>query len=279
MRASRSTEAYSVFHGTIADMTFPEVAEAAAGGAVVLWALGVIEQHGPHLPLGTDVYMPSELLRRVRRILAAKGVPSVIMPPFYWGVNHVSGLFPGSFVVRPEIMVEVMVDLIKSVRKDGFSTLFCVSGHGDALHNRTIFDGICRGAGASGLAAWFVGEPSFFGRIGIDATHPHALPTRSELDCKRKYVDVHAGEFETSSMWAIYPDLVRDELLPALKPTDFGIDDLTEWRKGGEHTLRKTPQGYLSDPAASNREFGERLMAEHADIVAEAIAAKVNELN
>ena len=42
------------------------------GRAVVLWGLGVIEQHGPHLPLGTDVYMPSELLRRVRKQLARR---------------------------------------------------------------------------------------------------------------------------------------------------------------------------------------------------------------
>jgi creatinine amidohydrolase len=66
----------------------------------------------------------------------------------------------------------------------------------------------------------------------------------------------------------------EDELLPTLRSTDFGIEDLTEWRKGGEHALRKTPQGYLGDPAASNPEFGEQLMAEQADIVAEVIAAK-----
>jgi len=275
MSQQRPIDVYSIFQDTIANMTFPDLARAAADRAVVLWGLGVIEQHGPHLPLGTDVYMPSELLRRVRTILATKGVSSVIMPPFYWGVNQVSGLFPGSFVVRPEIMIELMVDLIKSLKKDSFSTLFCVSGHGDALHNRTIFDGVCRGADESGLNAYFVGAPSFFKRIGIDAASPRALPTKTEIERKGKYFDVHAGAFETSSMWAVHPDLVRDDLLPTLKSTDFGIEDLTEWRKGGEHALRKTPRGYLGDPAASSRELGERLMAEHAEIVAEAIAAKV----
>ena len=275
MSQQRPIDVYSIFQDTIANMTFPDLARAAADRAVVLWGLGVIEQHGPHLPLGTDVYMPSELLRRVRTILATKGVSSVIMPPFYWGVNQVSGLFPGSFVVRPEIMIELMVDLIKSLKKDSFSTLFCVSGHGDALHNRTIFDGVCRGADESGLNAYFVGAPSFFKRIGIDAASARALPTKTEIERKSKYFDVHAGAFETSSMWTVYPDLVRDDLLPTLKSTDFDIEDLTEWRKGGEHALRKTPRGYLGDPAASSRELGERLMAEHAEIVAEAIAAKV----
>jgi creatinine amidohydrolase len=272
-----STDAggYSIFKDTMADMTFPELARAAQGRAVVLWGLGVIEQHGPHLPLGTDVYMPSELLRRVRKQLGEKGVESVIMPPFYWGVNQVSGLFPGSFVVQPETMIELMVDLIKSLKKDSFTRLFCVSGHGDALHNRTIHAGIKRGADESGVKARFVGAPSFFKRLGIEADDPYILPTLREVERPGKFFDVHAGKFETSSMWAVYPELVKDEMLPTLKSTDFGIDDLMEWRKGGEHALRKTPQGFLGDPAASDRAFGEQIMAAHATLVAETIADKV----
>src|SRR3954447_4978007 len=105
---------YSIFRETMADMTFPELAEAAANRAIVLWGLGVIEQHGPHLPLATDVYLPYVLLRQCRQLLAARGIESLLMPPFYWGVNHVTGLFPGSFEVRPAVMLELMVDLIKS---------------------------------------------------------------------------------------------------------------------------------------------------------------------
>jgi creatinine amidohydrolase len=55
MSGRQSGSGYSIFHETMADMTFPELVQAAADRAVVLWGLGVIEQHGPHLPLGTDV--------------------------------------------------------------------------------------------------------------------------------------------------------------------------------------------------------------------------------
>lgn len=269
------SDGYSIFKDTMADMTFPEVARAAERRAVVLWALGVIEQHGPHLPLGTDVYMPSELLRLVRKLLAEKDVESVIAPPFYWGVNQVSRLFPGSFVVRPETMIELMVDMIKSLKKDSFAQLFCVSGHGDALHNLTIHAGVKRGADESGVKAYFVGGPSFFKRIGLKVGDPYTLATAAEVERPGKYFDVHAGKNETSAMWATYPGLVKDEMLPALKSTDFGIDDITEWRKGGEHSLGKTPQGYLGDPAASDRGFGEEIMSAHAASVAAAIADKV----
>lgn len=266
---------YSVFHGTMADMTYLEVADAAREGAVVLWGLGVIEQHGPHLPLATDVYMPYALLRRVASHLSAKGIRNVTMPPFYWGINHVTGLFPGTFEVRPSVMVELMIDLIKSLRKDGFSQLFCVSGHGDAMHNRTMHDGIRQGAAQAGIEAYFVGAPSFFKRIGLDAAgDPHVLATAGEVERKSRFLDVHAGEFETSSMRGFFPDVVRSEALAGLKSTDFGPDDLAEWRKGREHTLRKTPLGYLGDPASSDPEKGRALIFRQATLVADAIAAK-----
>jgi creatinine amidohydrolase len=168
-----------------------------------------------------------------------------------------------------------MVDIIKSLKKDSFAQLFCISGHGDALHNRTIHAGVKRGADESGVKAHFVGGASFFKRIGLEASDPYILATPGEVERPGKYFDVHAGKYETSSMWAIHPDLVKDEMLPALKSTDFVIEDITEWRKGGEHSLRKTPQGYLGDPAASDREFGEQIMAAHAELVAAAIADKV----
>jgi creatinine amidohydrolase len=275
MSGQPSGQGYSIFHETMADMTFPDLVRAAADRAVVLWGLGVIEQHGPHLPLATDVYMPAALLRRVRHLLRAKGVNSVIMPPFYWGVNHVTGMFPGSFEVRPQIMIELMVDLIKSLKKDSFSTLFCVSGHGDALHNRTLLDGLRRGTDESGVKGYFIGAPAFFKRLGCDLDDPCLLPTAAEVERNNAYFDVHAGALETSPMWAIYPDLVRTEILPTLKSTDFGPADMAEWRKGRGEALRKTPAGYLGDPAASDPEMGARIMAEHAALVADAIAAKM----
>lgn len=266
---------YSVFHDTMVDMTYPEVVEAAERGAVLLWGLGVIEEHGPHLPLGTDVYIPAALLRRARQLLKQMGVPSLIMPPFYWGVNQVTGLFPGSFEVRPEIMAELMIDLIKSVKKDGFKNLFCVSGHGDALHNRTILDGVRRGAEAASINAYFVGAPSFVKRLGFDPADPHVLQTASGVEKKGKFLDVHAGESESSCMEHFYPDLVRAGIMRTLRSTDFTIDDLMEWRKGREHALRKTPLGYLGDPAASDANKGGQMLQAQAELVAAAIAAKM----
>jgi len=262
---------YSIFHDTMADMTSPEVEQAARDGATALWALGVIEQHGPHLPLGTDVYIPLSHLRRARQMLAARGIASVIVPPLYWGVNHVTALFPGTFHLRPEIMVEVMVDTFRSLKKDGFQSAFCLSGHGDALHNRTVDAGVLKGRLETGLDAYVVLNAGLVHRLGIDPALPHLVVTPSAPPAGR-FMDVHAGDWETSAFWSEYPDLLREDIVPSLRSTDLLPADLAEWRKGGEHALRKTPAGYLGDPASANPERGRRDLDRDAGMIAEGIA-------
>ena len=64
---------YSVFTGTMADMTWPDVEAQAKGGAVALWGIAVIEEHGPALPLATDTYGSAAITRLVKADLGAKG--------------------------------------------------------------------------------------------------------------------------------------------------------------------------------------------------------------
>lgn len=265
---------YSIFHETMADMTYLEVEELARSGAIVLWALGVIEEHGPHLPLGTDVYLPYATLKRARRLLEARGRKTIILPPFYWGINNVTGSFAGSITVRPETMINLMLDVFQSLRKDGFETVFCLSGQGDALHNQTMVEGITKGRVQTGIRAYMVISTEWFERLAFRAgdscfiTFPFNLP-------ERKYVDVHAGCAETSIIWGLYPELVRKKIIPTLKPTNFGNDDLREWRKGWSNARRKTPLGYLGDPASADPVRGRSIIEEYAGLVADAILKKL----
>ncbi|MGH7390372.1 MAG: creatininase family protein [Candidatus Rokuibacteriota bacterium] len=265
---------YSIFHETMADMTWPEVERAAREGAVLLWGLGVIEQHGPHLPLGVDVYLPQATLKRTRRMLAGRGVPALVIPPFYWGINNVTGSFPGSFTVRPETMAALMLDVFQSVRKDGFETVFCLSGQGDALHNLTMAEAIRKGRVQSGVRAYFVLGAALLERLGLRPDDP-ALLTIPFDPPRGKHVDVHAGNGETSMVWGCYPDLVKADVIPTLKSTDLGVEDLEEWRKGWSNARRKTPLGYLGDPAAADPERGRAIIEMQAALVTEAIVKKL----
>ena len=285
-----------VFADTLAEMTWYEVERAAKEGAVLLWAFGVIEQHGPHLPTGTDVYLPQARLRDVKRALAERGIPALIVPPYYWGVNVVSGAFPASYRVRPELMKELMADVFASFGTDGFRHVFCFSGHGDALHNRTVHEGVGLGRERSGLDISFVVDEALAARLGFAADDPaltlqeneappafkfmqitSSSPISPELPdgAPPRYVDVHAGCWETSMMMCACPGLVREDERVGLKSTDYGPDDLAEWRRGFEHARRKTPLGYLGDPAAATLEQGQRSLARSARLAAEAIERRL----
>jgi len=271
---SPDTGGYSVFHETMADMTYPEIERAAKEGAAVLWALGVIEQHGPHLPLGTDVYIPSAILRIARRALAAKGISAVIAPPFYWGVNHVTGTFPGSFVVRPETMLALLKDVFASLAKDGFGRVFCLSGHGDALHNRTLFEGVKQGGAAAGIDVRMIASEALTRRLGLDPADPCiAVVPPIKAGPPPRHLDIHAGEWETSILLGATPSVVRAELIPGLESTRLGPADLAEWRKGLDDAKRVTPLGYFGDPAAAEAGLGTKLLELEGHAVAEAVSA------
>ena len=266
----------SIFKDTIAELTYGEVDAAIKRGAIALWGLGVIEQHGPHLPTGTDVYIPSARLRIVKAMLAEKGIEALIVPPFYWGVNHVSASFPASIRVRPEIMVEMMADVIESLERDGVHHVFCASGHGDALHNKAIFDGVCKATRADGIQAAFVADKGMFARLGVPLEHPNALATMAEFPTKAAhFIDLHAGDWETSLMLALNPEVVRSEKLGDLAPTNLVAADLVEWRKGHDDARRVTPFGYFGDPAAAKAVRGVADIVREASLISEAIAERL----
>ncbi|UED87890.1 creatininase family protein [Streptomyces profundus] len=267
-----------VLADTLAELTWYEVEAAARRGAVLLWAFGVVEQHGPHLPTGTDVYVPSARLREVRRLLAERDVEALIVPAYYWGVNVVSGSFPASWGVRPELMEQVMADLLAGMARDGFGHVFCFSGHGDALHNRTVHAGVRAGRARSGIDISFVLEPELAERLGLDPDDPcltrHASPPPSPTSGSGE-VDVHAGRWETSLMMHAHPGLVREDVRAQLAPTGLGPDQLAVWRRGYDEARRTTPLGYLGDPASAGREEGQETLRTGAELAADAIEARL----
>src|SRR5262245_7047087 len=114
---------------TMAEMTAIAVQAAARRGATALLPVGVIECHGPHLPLGTDTFIALELCRATQRYMAEAQCEAVIAPPFYWGINGVLADFPGSFRVRPETAAALLTDVIHSLLANGFENVLVVSHH------------------------------------------------------------------------------------------------------------------------------------------------------
>lgn len=266
----------SIFQDTLAEMTSPEVESAIRRGAIGLWATGVIEQHGPHLPTGTDVYIPSARLRAVKTLLAAEGIEALIVPPFYWGVNFVSASFPASIKVRAEVMVELLGDVMKSLAGDGMTRLFLISGHNDRAHNEAVVQAVRKGRAESGLEPCFVCDAAIVRRLDIAPDDPHVLPFESPPDqAGGPFLDVHAGGWETSIMLGYNAETVRADQLEDLPPTDLGPDDLAEWRRGSAAARRVTPRGYFGAPATATAQRGRQIIEGEARAIVAALKQRL----
>jgi creatinine amidohydrolase len=273
---SAHAEAPSPFAGTMAEMTYVEVERAAASGAVALWAIGAIEAHGPHLPLSTDVIAPQGQLRLVQAGLAKAGVKSVIAPPYYWGVNRVTGAFAGSFDVRPEVMVELMSDVFAGLAKAGFKEAYVVTGHFDSAHGQAIVAAVRRANAEGKIAARFVVPAGLGQRLGLRTGEPgfilvDAAPSQADAAAG----DLHAGEAETSLMMHLAPDLVREGARKGLPPVKLAPEVLPRWREGYDTARKITPDGYVGSPAEARAARGRgRLEAEAASMAAAIVVAR-----
>ncbi|MES2057431.1 MAG: creatininase family protein [Pseudomonadota bacterium] len=267
---ARAPSRSSPLAGTIAADSYKDLEAKASRGAIALWALGAIEEHGPHLPLMTDVVVPSGQLRIAAAALDRRGVASVTVPPYYWGVNNVTGAFAGSITIRPEVMTELMLDVFRSMAKAGIKRIYCVTGHFDAAHAGTIAAAVKRANDEKIIEARFVVPAPLGKRLELVSGQSGALfaawpaPPAGEPD-------LHAGEMETSAMLDLAPELVKQDIARALPPTDLTPDQLAGWRKGGDTARSITPSGYLGRPADATAAKGRARLALEGEAYADAI--------
>ncbi|HEY1720631.1 MAG TPA: creatininase family protein [Magnetospirillaceae bacterium] len=265
----------NLFAGTLVEMTAPKVVEAAKRGAGVLLPIGVMENHGPHLPVGTDAYIAGTLCRLTQRYAAEKGVELLIAPPFYWGINKVLDALPFSFRVRPEIAGGLLNDVVDTLIDNGLNDIFLVSHQGDLDHNKMVLAVVQEqhARGRKGVR-WLYAPARWrmFARLGLTGKEPIWVPWEpsAEFDSFKTtgILGVHADEFETAAMVRFQPDTVDFDVLRNLPPTDLTVQDLERWRKGGEEAKAVTPDGYFGAPNPIDPDLWR-----HYDITARTMAA------
>ncbi|MCJ7484698.1 MAG: creatininase family protein [Candidatus Aminicenantes bacterium] len=271
---------YSIFDETMVDMTWPEVEEAAKDGAVVLMTTAVIEEHGPHMSCGIDTYLGYLMCKLTRRELAARGVKAVIAPPFYWGVNGSSHVFPGTFTVRPETMKAMLQDMLASLKSMGFQHVFNINAHGDGLHIRTAIQALIEAQKSLGLDVQYLMSETEARRAGLTGSEPFFL-VHKEPPAEASptpYLDLHAGAWETGAIAAFFPDAVDTKMARTLAPTKVTVKEIGEWAKDMK---KVTPQGYLGDPAKFDTAKAKKEVEDNCRMMADAIAGilgKGNEL-
>jgi creatinine amidohydrolase len=250
---------YSIFDETMVDMTWPEIERAASGGAVVLLPTGIIEEHGPHLGLAVDTYVPYLISIMVRRELKTRGIEALIAPPCYWGVSAGTACFAGTFSVRPETMKAVIYDILASLHGWGLDTVFSINWHADYHHCRALLEAVREARRDMGTDTFCILTEADVRRLRLNGDEDYVLlyVGAPPMGTPGPFADLHAGSLETGIMRAYFPGQVKIEMAKQLPPTELTYRELGGL-KGGDETRRLIPQGYFGNPAAFDEEAARR---------------------
>ena len=107
-------------------LTYPDFAGAVETcGGVGIVPVGVIEPHGAHLPLGTDMFASHWTACR-----AAEEEPAIVFPMYPWGINHEGAHLPGSVVIKRELVFALLEGVCDEMGRQGVTRIILLSGHG-----------------------------------------------------------------------------------------------------------------------------------------------------
>lgn len=236
------------------DMNWLQVEKAGEVGAIILLTVAVIEEHGSALSLGVDTYASYLRSKLIKRELVARGIETLIAPPMYWGINQVTGAFPGSFDIRPDTVKAIIYDIFNSLQKWGFKKIFVFPSHGDRLHNETVWQGVRDANNALGTNGYYLGSACSarrYGLIGLPEEKSYAVlsPCPPSSGPPPVCQSVHAEAGETGFMAYFYPELTNEKLAKTLPCPCITADQLATWRLGRDYARQITPLGYLGCPA------------------------------
>ena len=239
------------------ELTWPQIDALDRQRTLFILPVGMIEEHGPHLPVGADTlgvtYEANAASRRVSRALPDWNV--VMMPPINYGQGGANllgdqPLHPGTYAIRQSTLRSLVADVGGQIAQNGFTLIFVMNGHAAPTHNIAINE-----------ACDFVSESfrvtmlHLTGLFRADAaiqSNGKRINARhfSASELSSFGMDVHAGVSETSQMLAVRPDLVRPNYKTLPSRTGRSLEELRD--------IATAPgwQGYLSSPASATTVYG-----------------------
>ena len=212
----------------------------------VILPIGSTEQHGPHMPVGTDTYLTDWAMSSL--VGEDVGEDFYILPTIPYGksIEHLS--YPGTITLGMNTLTMIIEDIASSLSSGGVSRLVIISGHGG---NAALIDAI----------TYDIRKKYQMECYGINIGSVY--PEKEIPKCAFPF-SMHAGFAETSLMKALHgekfahlldktPKKISEEsrgfeLLSTLSHTSYG------WA-----TEDVSAEGYIGDPSDSNKEDGERI--------------------
>lgn len=228
---------------------------AQASEAIVLLPVGATEQHGPHLPTGTDSFAIEHIARGAAEVATAAVVVTPTLP-FGSSSHHIP--FGGTMSVATETYYRLISDLCMSLIQGGFRRIFILNGHGG---NNELVQLVARdlalahdadlAAASYWVTAWDALVASGAGELG-------RLPG-------------HAGAFETSVVMALRPDLVREPRPHRDEPPPVPGPSFYQPVRVERHGSWQAIDGYSDSPDRGAADAGRRFLDTAIRSVADAL--------
>ncbi len=236
------------------DMTSEDLAAAQAGGWIAVLPIAATEQHGPHLPVGTDAMIAAGLVEAVTARLP-EDIPATFLPVMPVGASDEHLGFPGTLSLSFSTLAATLSEIGASVAKSGVRKLVIVNAHGG---NSPVLDSSARACRMS--QDLFVVTASW-ARFGT--------PPETISDEEHAY-GIHAGDVETSLMLHLRPDLVRVEKARDFSNAQSGYTGFAHLRAYGPvgfgwRMADLKPAGAAGNAAAATPEKGRRILDHRAD--------------
>ncbi len=213
-----------------------------------LLPFGILEKHGPHLPLGTDL-----LNVRYATSHAAEQEFAVVFPEYYFGQIFEARHEPGTVAYSSRLQLELLQETTDEMARNGCKKVIIVNGHGG---NESLLP--------------------YFGQTQLEKPHDYVVYVVGLVEtppggpAKKTTLDMHAGEGETSTMLVSHPDLVHMDRAKNESGADQARINLPDFVYTGIWWYARFPNHYSGDGSAATREFGDYKMNAWIDAIVKA---------
>jgi creatinine amidohydrolase len=220
--------------------------------ATCLLPFGILEKHGPHLPLGTDL-----LNVRFVSLHAVEQEYALVFPEYYFGQIFEAKHEPGTIAYSMELQLKLLQETTDEMARNGCKKIIIVNGHGGNEHLLP-----------------------FFAQAQMDKPHDYVVyvldggRSRPGGPAKKSTIaDMHAGENETSNTLVSHPDLVHQDRAASESGADQKRQNLPENLYTGIWWYAKFPDHYSGDGSVATKELGQWNMDGWIAAIVESIRA------
>lgn len=230
------------------EMTAPDFGTAVSRSAsTCIIPIGILEKHGPHLPLGTDLLDVREIALR-----AARKEYTIVFPEYYFGQIFEARHQPGAIAYSVKLMWDVLQETCDELARNGIKKIILVNGHGG---NNSFLPFFCQAQLASRRD------------YAVILFRPEDDP---EIEKKVRSLRTtttggHADETETSTILVHHPGLVHSDRAGSQSGGDQNRLESLPYAYTGIWWYARYPNHYAGDGSHATREIGELLINSEVD--------------